>query len=126
MPTNEEVRYAIDSEQFPNFSWKGFTVFSPIQDEIYFDVDIRRASVYKVLLHYVNPTSVPIDIDISMNPLDTTTTDYQQNLTFTIPVGDGPQTINANSTSKPFVLNPGRWRITLKTPKRLFLVCFIS
>uniref|UniRef100_A0A914S9Z1 Laminin EGF-like domain-containing protein n=1 Tax=Parascaris equorum TaxID=6256 RepID=A0A914S9Z1_PAREQ len=59
-PENRTVRFAADKTQFPNFSWRGFAVFSPIQDEIIIDMVVHKASLYRVLFHYVNPTPVNI------------------------------------------------------------------
>ena len=40
--TNRPVRYAVDASQFPNFSWRGYAVFSPIQEHVILDVDIPK------------------------------------------------------------------------------------
>lgn len=58
------VRYAIDTKEFSNFSWRGFVIFSPIQDKIIFDIDLPKSSVYKLLFHYKNPTHFPIDVEV--------------------------------------------------------------
>uniref|UniRef100_A0A7E4ULG0 Laminin subunit alpha-1 n=1 Tax=Panagrellus redivivus TaxID=6233 RepID=A0A7E4ULG0_PANRE len=121
LPNGKPVRYAIDQAAFPDFSYKGFAVFSPIQKEIHLDVDVRRSSMYKLLLHYINPTSVPIDLAVSVTPLGTATSDFQQNATGVLPVGEGAFTAQVSDEQKPFILNPGRWRIALSTDKRLFL-----
>jgi laminin alpha 3/5 len=73
-PEMKPVRFAIDSEQFGGaFSWRGFAVFSPIQEEIIVETDVAKATVYRVLLRYRNPTSVPIETTITVTPLYTHT-----------------------------------------------------
>lgn len=69
-PDGQPVRFAIDSKEFPDFSWRGFTAFSPIQDQIILDVDVRKASVYRLLLHYKNPTSGLVEIEVKLVPLN--------------------------------------------------------
>jgi laminin alpha 3/5 len=49
-PDRKPVRFAIDTTEFPDYSWRGFAVFSPIQDEIQLDVEISKPSVYRLLL----------------------------------------------------------------------------
>lgn len=67
------VRFAIDKGKFPNYSWKGYAVFSPIQKDILLDIVISKASIYRLLLHYVNPADVQIDVRVAIMPLFTHT-----------------------------------------------------
>ncbi|KAH7701646.1 laminin alpha [Aphelenchoides avenae] len=120
LPDGKPVRFAIDEAQFPNFSWRGYTVFSPIQDEIILEVDIKRASVYKLLFHYINPTEVPVDVDVKFVPARTQTSDHEQKAKVVFSPNEEPTTTVVNE-AKPFVLNPGRWNLHISSPKRLFL-----
>lgn len=62
------VRFAIDKNKFPNYSWRGYAVFSPIQEDILLDITINKASLYRLLFHYVNPTDVQIDTRVAIIP----------------------------------------------------------
>jgi laminin alpha 3/5 len=73
LPDGKNVRYAIDREEFPDFSWRGFVVFSTIQDEIVLDVNIRKSAVYKLLAHYRNPTEVNVELEAKFVPIQTQT-----------------------------------------------------
>ncbi|VDM41094.1 unnamed protein product [Toxocara canis] len=119
-PENRTVRFAIDESQFPKFSWRGFAVFSPIQEEVIIDVVVHRASLYRLLFHYVNPTSINIDAEVFLTPTYTHTQDVEQSVKATFAPTEMPTTVTFN-TKQPFVLNPGRWRIRTKTKQRLFL-----
>uniref|UniRef100_A0A915BZ56 Laminin-like protein epi-1 n=1 Tax=Parascaris univalens TaxID=6257 RepID=A0A915BZ56_PARUN len=119
-PENRTVRFAADKTQFPNFSWRGFAVFSPIQDEIIIDMVVHKASLYRVLFHYVNPTPVNIGAEVFLTPYYTHTQDVEQSVKATFPQTEMPTTVTVNK-KQPFVLNPGRWRIRTKTKQRLFL-----
>lgn len=70
MPDGKNVRFAIDADEFLNFSWRGFVVFSPIQDEIILDINIRKSAVYRLLLHYKNPTKVPVEVEVKFIPVN--------------------------------------------------------
>lgn len=62
------VRFASDENNFPNYSWRGYVVFSPIQKDILLDVAVTKASLYHLLLHYSNPTTVQIDTKVTAVP----------------------------------------------------------
>lgn len=68
------MRFAIDAAEFPRFSWKGFVVFSTIQEEIVLDLNIRKSAVYKILAHYRNPTEVNVELEAKFVPVQTQTT----------------------------------------------------
>ncbi|CAI2351123.1 unnamed protein product [Caenorhabditis sp. 36 PRJEB53466] len=115
------VRFAMDPAQFSNFSWRGYAVFSPIQEKIFIDVDIAKASVYRLLFRYRNPTSVPITATVSVAPRFTHTHDVEQSAKATFPVGPDPAMKEITVDGKPFVLNPGKWSLAIATKQRLFL-----
>lgn len=64
------MRFAIDANEFPNFSWRGFVVFSSIQDEIILDINIRKSAIYRLLLHYKNPTKVSVEVEVKFIPVN--------------------------------------------------------
>ncbi|ULT96990.1 hypothetical protein L3Y34_005063 [Caenorhabditis briggsae] len=115
------VRFAVDPEQFSNFSWRGYAVFSPIQEKILIDVDIAKASVYRLLFRYRNPTPVPITATVSVAPRFTHTHDVEQSGKATFAPGDSPAMKEITVDGKPFVLNPGKWSLAISTKQRLFL-----
>lgn len=65
------VRFAINESKFPNYSWRGYAVFSPIQENIFLDITVNRASLYRLLFHYINPTDIQIDVRVEVMPLFT-------------------------------------------------------
>ncbi|VDM96599.1 unnamed protein product [Thelazia callipaeda] len=117
---NKPVRFATDTSKFSNYSWKGYVVFSPIQEDVLLDVTVSKASLYRLLLHYVNPTDIQINVRITVIPLFTHTQDVEQISRMSFPVAVEPLTIAVNP-KQPFVLNPGKWRIKISTKQRLFL-----
>lgn len=72
-PAGTQVRYNYDENDFPEFSKKGYAVFSQLQNEILNEVKIQKSSVYRIVIRYINPTNENIVGDIlitSDNPVD--------------------------------------------------------
>ncbi|VDM68618.1 unnamed protein product [Strongylus vulgaris] len=149
---NRPVRFAVDEDQFKNYSWRGYAVFSPIQEKIILDIDVAKSSVYKLLFKYHNPTPVPITAVVAVAPRMTHTQgkfahniddrknslyltyckqsvlailrflDIEQSEKITFPPTEEPAVKEVTVAGKPFVLNPGKWSISIGTKQRLFLV----
>ncbi|OTF72579.1 hypothetical protein BLA29_005761, partial [Euroglyphus maynei] len=56
-PTGSPARFGYDEEIFPNHSWRGYAIFSPLQKEIFTNITITRTSIYKIIINYVNKNS---------------------------------------------------------------------
>ncbi|VDO27999.1 unnamed protein product [Haemonchus placei] len=115
------VRFAVDESQFPSYSWRGYAVFSPIQEKIDMDIDVAKASVYRLLFKYHNPTMVPITAVVDVAPKMTHTQDIAQSEKVTFAPTDSPSVKEVTVAGKPFVLNPGKWTLSVGTKQRLFL-----
>jgi len=50
----KRARYEYDEEVFPGYSWKGYAVFSDLQNEIFLDMYIPRTGFYKIIFKYIN------------------------------------------------------------------------
>lgn len=48
--TGAQVRYQFDEDVFPGFSKIGYAVFSPMQSEVYNEVNIVKSSVYRLII----------------------------------------------------------------------------
>ncbi|KIH44143.1 hypothetical protein ANCDUO_25841, partial [Ancylostoma duodenale] len=79
------------------------------------------SSVYRLLFKYHNPTTVPISAVVSVAPRMTHTQDIEQSEKVTFPATDAPAVKEVTVAGKPFVLNPGKWSISIGTKQRLFL-----
>ncbi|TMS36985.1 hypothetical protein L596_004022 [Steinernema carpocapsae] len=122
-PEDRGVRFATDDNQFTNFSWRGYAIFSPIQEEILIDTTVFKASMYRVLLRHHNPLSVNIDLEATFVPKDNAVSngDSEQKTTINLPPTAEPTTVAVNTKGRMFLLNSGHWTLKLKTKKRLFL-----
>ena len=61
------VRSATNQSSFPNYSGKGYAVFSAEQNEILLDVLVTKSTMYKIKFVYANPTASNIEAEISMS-----------------------------------------------------------
>uniref|UniRef100_A0A8D8UVI4 Laminin subunit alpha n=1 Tax=Cacopsylla melanoneura TaxID=428564 RepID=A0A8D8UVI4_9HEMI len=117
-PSFSPVRFAFSNETFPNFSWRGYAVFSPLQNEIIQEVNIQVPSIYRMLLRYSNPNQDTMLGKIRIVP-DTTQDDIsEQEFTVQLKPTRTPTfvtpTLGPTSTiPSPLVLYPGRTSISI-------------
>ena len=81
------------------------------------DVDISKASLYKIIFHYHNPGFDQINADVTVTPENSLEATQSGNII--LPSTNRPK---HQSVLNQFVLNSGRWTISLKTPQRLYVV----
>lgn len=124
-PSGTNVRYLFDEEQFPEFSKRGYAKFSNIQSEVINEVNVFKSSVYRMIIRFVNPSGENIVAQIlitSDNPIES---DQTAKVLF-VPT-NSPQFVTVSGAKgeipSPIVLDPGRYSISVKTDKFLFLVC---
>lgn len=126
-PSGSAVRYGFTENHFPDFSWKGYAVFSALQDEIVLGVGIGKSSLYRMVLRYVNPNNEPILGTITITPDNTAEVEQHFKVHFKPTTQPSFVTVagaHGNHPS-PMVMNPGRWTIKIATKKSLFLDYFV-
>ena len=52
-PDNSSVRIGYDEATFPQYSWRGYARFSPVQDEVVLPVHISKNSFYRIVYRYM-------------------------------------------------------------------------
>ncbi|KHJ40538.1 laminin EGF-like protein [Trichuris suis] len=123
-PDYKGVRFATNEKAFPKFSGKGFVTFSTIQDEVYVPFDIPKSSVYLVLITYKNPTESDITVKFHLQPYFSREKEGKQKVEVRLPRAPEPESILLKTPTgqpHPFVLNPGRWILKVKTAQRFLL-----
>ncbi|EFN79905.1 laminin subunit alpha [Harpegnathos saltator] len=126
-PSGSRVRYGFTDDHFPGYSWKGYAVFSALQDKIILDVDIIKSSLYRMVLRYVNPNNEPILGIITIIPDNPSEVEQQFKVNFKSSSRPSFLTvagIHGNQPS-PMVMNPGHWSINIAAKKSLFLDYFV-
>ena len=116
------VRYGFDDNVFYDFSWRGYAIFSRLQDEVLVDVDISRPSLYRIIFRYVNPSDSRIMADVSVIPGSTSEVEQNSQVAFEPSMLPRFVTVSGGGLVSTFVLNPGRWSISLKTDQQLYVV----
>ena len=85
-------------------------------------MDVERPSLYRIVYRYVNPALESITADVTAQP-EPGSTDVEQTSTVVFaPTGRVPTHVTVGFASgivSSFVLNPGRWTISLKVPQDL-------
>ncbi len=87
------------------------------------DVNVDEPSLYRLIFRYHNPSDESIIADVTLTP--ESSADVEQTSTVMFVPTRQPQyvTVSGSGVISTFVLNPGRWSISLKTPERLYVVC---
>ncbi|XP_069164876.1 laminin subunit alpha isoform X2 [Procambarus clarkii] len=126
-PHNTAVRFAYDEEVFPDYSWRGYAVFSDIQKEIIQEIYIEKPSIYRMVMFYHNPSYKTIVGKIKITPDNPSDTEQEFDVHF-IPT-NGPQLLTVKAVPGdfplPLVMNPGQWSIAIKNNQNLFLDYFV-
>lgn len=121
------VRYGFAEDLFPDYSWRGYAVFSPLQNEIIHEIDVQKSSIYRMVMRYVNPNTEPILGAIKITP-DSHQEDEQQ-LQVQFKPTKSPSFVTVAGTHgnnpSPLVLNPGHWTVSIGTDRSLFLDYFV-
>ena len=125
-PTRSPVRFGYDANQFPGYSWRGFAVFSTIQNEVLQDFLIEKPSLYRMILRYVNPNDETIMAKVKLSPENPN--DAEQSYVVRMEPSKEPRFVTVAGPSgnlpTPFILNPGTWTASIATNKSLYLDYF--
>lgn len=86
------------------------------------DVNVAKPSLYRIIFRYVNPTDNRIVADVSLLPA--TSVDIEQTSEVIFEPSMDPEfvTVAGGGVSTTFVLNPGKWTVSLKTKEQLYVV----
>ncbi|KAI5729364.1 hypothetical protein M8J76_001799 [Diaphorina citri] len=127
-PAFSPVRFGFDNNTFPNFSWRGYAVFSPLQSEIIQEVNIQEPSIYQLILRYVNPNNetvvgkIRIVSDTVENIEQHTQVQLKPTLTPSFVTVSG---ITGNIPS-PLVMYPGRISISIAITNKINPAAYID
>ncbi|KOB70688.1 putative laminin A chain [Operophtera brumata] len=62
------VRYRNNEDTFPGYSWKGYVLFSMLQNEVINVVQIPKSSLYRLVLKYMNPLPDNVRATVIITP----------------------------------------------------------
>lgn len=122
-PVGGDVRIGYDDYLFPGFSWRGYAIYSELQPETIHDTYIDKSSLYRIVLHYLNPSEMPLSVEIKAVP--ESVNDEEQSAKVKLDPKSRFTTVSKNNLPQPFVLNPGRWHFHIISPQYLLVDYFI-
>ncbi|XP_026331928.1 laminin subunit alpha isoform X2 [Hyposmocoma kahamanoa] len=120
------VRYKNSEDAFPGFSWKGYVVFSILQNEVINVVHITKSSLYRIVLKYASKFSDPVVATFTITP--ESFVDDPQTIKTSLRRTVLPQLVTVTDESgvpAPLVMNPGNWTVTIKTAKEIMIDYFV-
>ncbi|XP_067931597.1 laminin subunit alpha-like [Watersipora subatra] len=117
-PNDEDsaVRFGFKESDFPDFSWRGYAIFSRIQPEVRVTTDIKTSSFFKLIFRYMNRNFETITAKVFVAPDDPA--EEEQEITVDFPV-TGSFDPDFVTTDTELVLSPGKWTISVMTDSNL-------
>ncbi|KAG2458283.1 LAMA3 protein, partial [Polypterus senegalus] len=116
-PNGRMVRLGYDIRQFPGFSWRGYAVMSPVQNEvrITLHVDETNLNLFRLILRFVNTKDETVHGHIQASVIRFHKGPIQNKDIF-FPPSLKPAfiTVPGNGFADPFALTPGKWIINIK------------
>uniref|UniRef100_A0AAX7W413 Laminin subunit alpha 3 n=1 Tax=Astatotilapia calliptera TaxID=8154 RepID=A0AAX7W413_ASTCA len=102
-PNSRPVRFGYSSQEFPDFSWRGYAVMSPAQVRPFKLVQ----HLFRVVLRFSNPSSTRVIASIKA----TNSRGSEQSKEVIFPVSPSPSflTVPGDGFAEPFELIPGTW-----------------
>uniref|UniRef100_A0A673CU24 Laminin subunit alpha 3 n=1 Tax=Sphaeramia orbicularis TaxID=375764 RepID=A0A673CU24_9TELE len=112
-PNARPVRFSFNSQEFPGFSWRGYAVMSPAQNEVRVTVHVdpkdERQQLFRVVLriHFLCDISVIWTCSLAGS---------EQSKEVVFPMSPSPSflTVPGEGFAEPFALTPGKWIIHIK------------
>ncbi|XP_055329207.1 laminin subunit alpha-like [Paramacrobiotus metropolitanus] len=118
---NAPVQYEFNVNDYPGYSWRGYAVMSTKQPEIYVPIQIRKPSLYRLLIQYVNLANASAKAEVIVSPEMSGEIDQKSTVEF-LPTKEGKYVGVGEGTSvNTFVLHPGHWEVVLKTAQPVLI-----
>ncbi|XP_066575649.1 laminin subunit alpha-3 isoform X1 [Amia ocellicauda] len=119
-PNGRTVRFGYNQQEFPNFSWRGYTVMSPAQPEVVLPITVTSASHYHIVVHFATPASkgaakgrilVAEEVDFRSC---CNWPGQSKEVIFPPSPSAAFLTVPGNGFADPFPLVPGKWIISIQ------------
>ncbi|XP_067324319.1 laminin subunit alpha-5 isoform X1 [Anolis sagrei] len=110
------VRFGYDPLEFENFSWRGYTQMSSIQNKVKVTVHVKEGELYlfHVILRYINPGSATVYGKITASQPRRKGTEQTKQIVFVPTKEPAFVTVPHNSFGEPFVLSPHVWSLIIE------------
>ncbi|XP_063239907.1 laminin subunit alpha [Bacillus rossius redtenbacheri] len=122
------VRYGFDEAVFPGYSWKGYAVFSQLQNEVIQDISVPKHSIYRVVLRYVNLNPDAVLGYVRVTP-ENANDGSEQGFQVLFRPSRAPALVTvsgpAGGVPSPFVMTSAVWTVSVASEGNLFLDYFV-
>lgn len=118
------VRYGFDRSDFPDYSWKGYAVFSKLQNEVLYEAEIKKPGLYKLLYRYKNNQNIQVTAGVSATPhYSIPDASPQPSNTVFLPTNQPDFSFASSGAGviSTFFLNSGPWTFALETPEQVYV-----
>ncbi|XP_034038308.1 LOW QUALITY PROTEIN: laminin subunit alpha-3-like [Thalassophryne amazonica] len=118
-PNARPVRFGYDPREFPEFSWRGYAVLSPAQNEIRVPVHVDpqdgKQHLFRVVLRFTNPSSSTVTGSImATNNKGTSGSNQSKEVVFPKSPTPAFLTVPGEGFAEPFALTPGKWMVHIQ------------
>lgn len=118
-PGGGKAHFAFNEQEFPGFSWKGYAIMSVKQNKVTLDIDIKRPTLHRILIRYINKEKRTIHGKITITPK--AQVEMLQMASIAFRPTSQPQMTNLTDFGSSFVMDPGQWMLSISTPPGLLL-----
>lgn len=121
-PTGSQARFGYDENIFPNHSWRGYAIFSPLQKEIFTNVTITKTSIYKVIVHYVSKNNEVVNGLLKFMPPEWIN-EEEQSVSIAFEPSSEPKLlyVTGRQMNGMISLGVGPWQVSLQVDKPMDL-----
>ncbi|XP_044311344.1 laminin subunit alpha-5 isoform X3 [Varanus komodoensis] len=110
------VRFGYNPLEFEDFSWRGYTQMSPIQNKVKVTVHVREGELYlfHIILRYINSGGGTVYGKITASQPRRKGTEQMKQIVFAPAKEPTFVTVPQNSFGEPFVLSPQVWSLVIE------------
>ncbi|XP_060535680.1 laminin subunit alpha [Cylas formicarius] len=124
-PESNRLKYDNDANVFKNYSWKGYAVFSNLQTEVIQDLYIYKPSLYRMVFRFVNNNPHTVIGGVKITPDNPNDNEQFLKVQFKNTSEPAFTTVSKGNIPSPFVMNPGRWSVTIMANESVLLDYFV-
>nr|XP_035126645.2 LOW QUALITY PROTEIN: laminin subunit alpha-3 [Callithrix jacchus] len=113
-PNGRDLRFGFDPLAFPEFSWRGYTQMTSVQNDVRITLNVGESnhSLFRVILRYVNPGTEAVSGHITIYP--SWGAAQSKEITFLPSKEPALVTVPGNGFADPFSITPGIWVACIK------------
>ncbi|XP_062850491.1 laminin subunit alpha-3 [Trichomycterus rosablanca] len=117
LPNSRPVRFGYDPEEFPHFSWRGYAVLSPAQNEVCVSVHANgiQRPLFHMLLRYSNPSGAGVSGRVCVSRTRGLS-GSRESKEVVFPPSPSPSflTVPGDGFAQPYMFSPGKWTVCVQ------------